>query len=241
MGWSVTWDLLLKHPTRNLWAYPFSPHSCPHLIALGLAPQAEGRPLNPGWTGAKQVLPNLARLPAFARPFNQEWYEQTIGESDCAFFDLRSSAPESVIAVAHLVERHLVERFAAAPESLRTMDRRLFEELIAEIFYRMGYAVTLTARTRDGGYDLLAVAPKDATVKYLVECKRPDVGNKVSVHPVRELYGVKNAENATAAILATTSYFSPDAHRWAEKCSWNLELRDYDGVVDWLTRAARRE
>jgi restriction endonuclease Mrr len=157
-------------------------------------------------------------------------------------------AAKNVLAVSKLVEKHLVERFAANPESLRTMDRRLFEELIAEVFHRFGYDVRLTARTRDGGYDVVAVAPKDASVRYLVECKRPDPGNKIGVDPIRALYGVKNFESATGVILATTSYFSRDARRLVEKSSpsagstrssWDFELRDYDGVVDWIMRTSR--
>ena len=47
------------------------------------------------------------------------------------------------------------------PSQLCEIDRRVFEELVAELFDGFGYAVELTARTRDGGRDMIAVGQKD--------------------------------------------------------------------------------
>ena len=82
---------------------------------------------------------------------------------------------------------------------------------MAELFFGFGYDVELTAKTRDGGRDIIAIKRAEANVKYLIECKRPDPGGYVGVRPVRELYGMKTHEGATKAILATTAYFSQDA------------------------------
>jgi hypothetical protein len=53
------------------------------------------------------------------------------------------------------------------------------------------------------------------------------------------LYGVKVHENATKAILATTSTFTAGAERLFDAHRWELERRDYEGVLDWLKLARR--
>lgn len=140
----------------------------------------------------------------------------------------------SIIQVTDEVSRKLIEHFSRHPEELKNMNRRKFEELIAELFKGFGYDVELTKQTRDGGRDIVALKSGEVTVKYLIECKRPEPGNYVSIAPVRELYGVKVHEGATKAILATTSHFSPDALRFFDTHKWELEPKDYDGIMGWI-------
>lgn len=143
-------------------------------------------------------------------------------------------AATSIVQVSDRIGRRLIERFQRNPEVLRTMDRRRFEELVAELFSGFGYQVELTKRTRDGGRDVVAVKHQEVAVRYLIECKRPDPGGYVGIRPVRELYGVKQDEAATKAILATTAYFSPDALLFFERHRWELEPRDFGGIKEWL-------
>jgi len=51
---------------------------------------------------------------------------------------------------------------------------------------------------------------------------------------VRELYGVKCDERATKAILATTAFFSKDALLFFENHKWELEPKDYTGLMTWI-------
>jgi HJR/Mrr/RecB family endonuclease len=121
------------------------------------------------------------------------------------------------------------------PEHLRTIDRRQFEELVAELFDGFGYAVELTAMTRDGGRDIVAVSARDQLrVKYLIECKRPDPGNHFGVGVVRQLLGVVEDERATKGIVVTTTYFSPEARALEMRNEWRLELKEHDQVIDWI-------
>lgn len=140
----------------------------------------------------------------------------------------------TIISVSDTVSRALIARLATRPEELRTFNRRLFEELVAELFSGFGYEVELTKRTRDGGRDVIAVRHREALVKYLIECKRPDPGHKVGIRPVRELFGVKSDEGATKAILATTAEFTPDALVFFGRHRWELEPRDHAGLLEWL-------
>jgi len=139
-----------------------------------------------------------------------------------------------LIEVVSFVDRALIERLYRDPGELKVIERRRFEELVAELFAGFGYEVELTKRTRDGGKDIVAIKRREVDVRFLIECKRPDPGNPVAVGTVRELLGVKNDERATKAIVATTSYFTPDALQFEARNQWDLELRDYEGVREWL-------
>jgi hypothetical protein len=150
-------------------------------------------------------------------------------------FDIdRLHRGQTVLEVTNGVGRALVERLSKNPEELRTLDRRLFEELVAEIFHGFGYEVELTKRTRDGGRDVIAIKDAEAAVRYLIECKRPDPGHKLGVGVVRNLYGVLKHEQATKGILATTAFFTKDARLFFDQHRWELEPRDYPGLLNWI-------
>jgi len=150
-------------------------------------------------------------------------------------FDLeRKIDGKTIIECSGLVGQEFVEFFHKYPDELKIMDRRRFEELVAELFGGFGYDVELTKQTRDGGRDIIAVKREEVQVKYLIECKRPDPGGYVGVRPVRELLGVRQDEEATKAILATTAYFSKDAKLFFERHPWILELKEYDDLKKWI-------
>jgi hypothetical protein len=149
--------------------------------------------------------------------------------------DSDTEAASACVAVISLVHRALVAHFAKCPSDLGTMDRRQFEELVAELFDGFGYSVELTAQTRDGGKDIIAVKKVDTIdIRLLIECKRPDPGNAISVSAVRELFGVKNDDGATKGILVTTTHFSNDAHKFATRNRWELELKELNNVLEWI-------
>jgi restriction system protein len=150
---------------------------------------------------------------------------------------LLEQQPESgslILVAATALSKRLIE-LHRDPEQLRRIERRLFEEVVAELFHGFGYSVELTARTRDGGRDIIALGHKDQIrTKYLIECKRPDPGNPVGVGLVRQLFGVVEDEGATKGLLVATTYFSQDARAFEERNEWRLELKDYEHVVDWI-------
>ena len=152
----------------------------------------------------------------------------------------KSVGGTSIIQVASLFERVLIERLQRQPDDLRTMDRRRFEELIAELFFGFGYEVELTKRTRDGGKDIIAVKRAEVQTRFLIECKRPDPGNPVGVSTVRELYGVKVDDGASKAIIATTTYFTADAKAFSERHKWELETREFDDIHEWINKYLAR-
>ncbi len=141
---------------------------------------------------------------------------------------------EPTIKVASFFERALIARLQQFPDDLRFMDRRRFEELVAELFVGFGYEVELTKRTRDGGKDIIAIKRREVDLRFLIECKRPDTSNKIDVGTVRELYGVKSDDPASKAILATTGYFTRDARLFFERHRWELEPKDFDSIQEWI-------
>ena len=133
------------------------------------------------------------------------------------------------------VKAELVNMLAKQPELLRSLSPREFEELMADVFHGFGYLVELTAPSKDGGKDIIAIRSVDGIVsKLLIECKRYVPPHKVDVGWVRQLYGVRQMEKATKALLATTSYFTRDARQLEAQHLYELELKDYDAVTTWV-------
>jgi restriction system protein len=138
------------------------------------------------------------------------------------------------------VSDELLKKLAKDPKLLYELSPRLFEQVVAELLERMGYEVTLTPASRDGGKDVYA-ASRNAlgSFLYIVECKKYAPDNLVGVSLVRQLYGVVQAEKATAGILATTSFFTKDAKEFQGQVAFQISLQDYLGIQKWLQSAER--
>lgn len=150
-------------------------------------------------------------------------------------FDADPPQNSSIVLATSALTDRLVE-IHRRPDDLRLLDRRAFEELVAELFSGFGYEVELTAKTKDQGRDVIAIKKIDeVAVKYLVECKRPEPGNAVGVGVVRQLFGVVEDERATKGILVATTHFSPDAKSFVLRNKWRLELKEYEQIVEWIT------
>jgi restriction endonuclease Mrr len=150
--------------------------------------------------------------------------------------DDRIKADASVV-VAN-VNEELIRYLARHPEETRVMPPRRFEQLIAEIFTDMGYSVHLTPETRDGGRDLLAhfKLPHGETLT-LVECKRFASDRPVGIDIAqRFLWVVDNKDRASGGLIATTSYFSPEALDLERQYQYRLALRDFEVLKEWLNR-----
>jgi Restriction endonuclease/Pentapeptide repeats (8 copies) len=152
--------------------------------------------------------------------------------------------PSSVLVevIGHLSSQ-LIDYLSKHPKALYSLRARQFEELVAEILAGFGWSVELTPATRDGGFDLFAISRDISGLRssWIVECKKYSPENKVGVDIVRSVYGIQTDKRIANVLLATTSFFTDDAKRFkAER--YDLELRDYDGIVEWLgTYLPRRE
>ncbi|NPD27451.1 restriction endonuclease [Corallococcus exiguus] len=169
------------------------------------------------------------------------------------FFELHSAEPDSSNLIVTLedlakdsrkieidtntVNEELIKWLARHPEKLYNLHHRKFEELVAELFKDMGYDVELTAQTRDGGRDVMALSnDRFGRTLTLIECKHFSRTRKVGVGVVRSLHGVVDGKRATRGIIATTSFFSRDAENFIKESNldYRLFLSNYNNLVEWV-------
>jgi len=143
-----------------------------------------------------------------------------------------------LIALIKPINAELVSYFAKHPDALHQLGPYRFEVLIAEILADMGYEVSLTPRSRDGGRDLLAVLPiPTGKILTVVECKRFAKTKRVGVALVERLLWIaEQYDKASCAMLATTSSFTRGAKKIEKDYSWKLQLKDYDAIHEWLQK-----
>jgi len=141
------------------------------------------------------------------------------------------------VAALDTCKKEIARYIASHPDAVFRAKPRVFEELVAEVMKDLGYDVELTAQTRDGGADLIAIHKDSLGIptRYVVECKRWKPGRKVSVDIVRALYGVKQIQLADQAIFVTTSSFTRDVWKLAKSGSLhNLTLVDFERLQEWF-------
>jgi hypothetical protein len=147
-----------------------------------------------------------------------------------------SPTPISTLIVeeSNRVKRIITDIFQDDEQLLR-LEPHTFEEVVAELLRSQGFNVELTKRTRDGGYDLIAISKQGSfPLKFLVECKHYTT-KKIGIEIVRNLMYVVNQEQANKGIIATTSYFSRDARNHAKKAhEYLLDLRDKSHILSWI-------
>ena len=155
---------------------------------------------------------------------------------------LRGTAAEQKIIVdVQSVSDDLLSRAHAEPKVLYEITPRRFEEFVAELLDRLGYEITLTPASKDGGKDIYAARRDDlGSFLYVVECKQYSPDRRVGVGLIRELNGVVQAERATAGILATTAFFTKGAKEFQARLSNQISLKDYLGIQEWLSKAFRK-
>ena len=103
------------------------------------------------------------------------------------------------------------KRQARTPQFLQAMDPLAFELLVAEVYRQLGYEVSLTPATGDGGVD--AFARKDGRLT-IIQCKR--VKGSVGEPILRDIYGALHATGAHRAIVVTTGSVSRQARAWMQ-------------------------
>lgn len=144
--------------------------------------------------------------------------------------------PELLIRVVQTITDELIKYLKTHPKELYQLKPRQFEELIAEILASYGWKVQLTAPTKDGGYDIYAISPTQATgvqTSWIIECKKYAPERKIGVEFIRGLFGVKLDLKVANAMLATTSHFTRGAQAY-KASRYDLQLRDYEDILEWI-------
>lgn len=123
-------------------------------------------------------------------------------------------------------------------EGVRSLSWQEFEQLVAEMFRRMGYRVHEQGRAAtnggDGGVDLILSDPKSPGAEFLVQCKQYkawDVGEP----KVREFYGAMAAwRTRCEGIVVTCGRYTTPAQAFAE--GKPLKLIDGEGLLRLLNQ-----
>lgn len=97
-----------------------------------------------------------------------------------------------------------------------------------------GYEIELKRGTKDGGVDLFAIQASGIFGKqrYLLQAKR--WSHAVGVELVRELLFLHSHHRVTKSCLATTSRFTKGAWELLDDYRWQLELKDYEALQEWV-------
>ena len=110
-------------------------------------------------------------------------------------------------------------------EALLALKPDEFEHLIGALYEKLGYAVTVTQRSRDGGVDVEAKrTDAGGRAVVLVQCKRYE--DVVRVQAIRELMGVVSRRQANKGVIVATCGFTPPARQEAEATPM-IELIDF--------------
>lgn len=128
-----------------------------------------------------------------------------------------------------------IDRVLSNNEDIYMLSSRQFEELVAEVFIRQGYSIEVTPATRDGGCDIIATRNIGGLpFMLLIECKCYVRNSHVGVQLVRSLLGVQTDRKANKAVLVTTSSFSKDAKKLAERQQYLISLVDYENLLQMM-------
>lgn len=134
------------------------------------------------------------------------------------------------------ITNEVLASIARRPTLLYELDSQRFEELVARLLEDQGCEISLTKRTRDGGFDIFGrIRNSVASPIFLAECKRYSSDRKVGVEFVRGLYGVTEANGANIGLLITSSSFTRDAMKEKLRIGSRIELKDFNDLCTWLT------
>lgn len=133
----------------------------------------------------------------------------------------------------NIIDPNFYNVLLANPHLLKTLNWRVFEEMLADVLVTFGYEIELQKGSKDGGVDIFALKRDSdfGTHRYIIQAKR--YKNKIGVEPVRQLLFLNDHYKATKSCLATTATFTRGAWQLAEQYKWRLELKDMEGIIEW--------
>ena len=149
-----------------------------------------------------------------------------------------SSRPDEHVAVKPIVEFNMVDsRFVPGSDvigelesrpNLMELTPREFEDLIGNLFSKMGLETRQTQLSQDGGVDVVAFDERPILGgKVVIQAKR--YRHTVGVSAVRDLYGTMLNEGANKGILVTTSGYGTAAFNFVKDKP--IELIDGGGLL----------
>lgn len=149
------------------------------------------------------------------------------GATDTAVNDGRT--PDEVLNAAYEeINAALADDLLAR---LRESDPAFFEDIIVRLLLKMGYGYDATAgrvigQAGDDGVDGVINLDQLGVDQVYVQAKRYAAQNTIGSGAMRDFYGALGMKDVTKGIFVTTSGFSEDAWRTAEKLGARIVLVD---------------
>lgn len=146
---------------------------------------------------------------------------------------------ESPIIKILPVNDYVLKYLSENPNAFYSLNGNEFENVMAEIYSKLGYDVTLTPATRDGGKDIIIRKPEIlGDFIYYVECKKYAPKRPIGLSIVRNLIGTINTDRVNGGIIATTSFLSRDAIDFIKdnKYDYQIKLHDYHTIRNLLDK-----
>ncbi|MBI4178457.1 restriction endonuclease [bacterium] len=145
-----------------------------------------------------------------------------------------------IYKLARETRRNALERAARVyfqrVENVRMLSPQNFEDLIADMFKKLGYSVTQTPYTNDQGRDAIALK---GGKKFLIECKRYAEDQRVGRPEIQKFLGAMLGDKADGGFFVTTSRFTATAIECAR--GHNVELIGIDRLGELLSTVFPQE
>lgn len=150
-----------------------------------------------------------------------------------------TSKNDSAIIALSPINDDILKYLAEHPEAMYHLSGNEFEDVMAELYNKLGYDVHKTKRTRDGGKDIIIRKP-DLLGDFIlyVECKKYAANRPIGVSIVRNLESTISMDRVNGGILATTSFFTKDARELirSKNLQYQIRMQDYNDIRNLLNK-----
>lgn len=135
-----------------------------------------------------------------------DWIDTTIPESK------QGAQPSRIVAAITNLSKQLARLIANDPKGLQDLEWRDMERMLAAVFQGLGFDVTLTPSSKDGGKDLiLDCIVKGNKYSYVVEVKHWRSGQRVGKRYISDFVNVVAREDRDGGLYLATYGYSGDA------------------------------
>lgn len=170
-----------------------------------------------GLTGASEARSKLKRriLTSIHKTYPNvtyqelwNWIDTKLPESE----QVNDHSHSQIVAAITSLSKQLARLIASDPRGLEDLEWRDMERMLAAVFQGLGFDVTLTPSSKDGGKDLiLECIVKGDKLSYVVEVKHWRSGQRVGKRYISDFINVVARENRNGGLYLATYGYSGDA------------------------------
>jgi cell division GTPase FtsZ len=129
-----------------------------------------------------------------------------------------------------------IEKATWKKEDLLSISAEEFENLIAELYRSVGDNSKVTQKSHDGGVDV--IVDQQPGTRLVVQVKQYQLGSSVGRPTVQQTIGVREAQNASVAVVVSSSHFSQPAMELADTSGDSIRLISGKDLIDSLNESA---